>query len=189
MRILPSLPGIGVTLTIDTLIFDQGGVLVWAQWETAAGGWSKLRGTTPREVMERLIQGEAYATFMRGEIDRAEFIKRTCARPRLNIQQDPATFDEMWCSIIEPNHEIVALIEELSTGYRMVIGSNTDELYQERIEEVQPIVKPSIISYSPINWVSSSLTLSFSRRVWRGSISPLTSASSLTIGTTTWTPL
>ena len=75
---------------------------------------------------------------MRGEIDRAEFRDRMCAR--LNIQQDPATFDEMWCSIIEPNHEIVALIEELSTGYRMVIGSNTDELHQERIEEVQPIV-------------------------------------------------
>ena len=121
-------------MTIDTLMFDQGGVLVWTQWETAAGAWSKLRGTTPREVMERLIQGEAYATFMRGEINRAEFRERMCAR--LNIQQDPATFDEMWCSIIEPNHEIVALIEELPTGYRMVIGSNTDDLHQERIVEV-----------------------------------------------------
>ena len=88
--------------------------------------------------MEPLMEEEAHGAFMRGEIDRAVFRYRMCAR--LNIQQDQATFDEVWCSIIEPNREIVALIEELSTRHLMVIGSNTDEPHQERIEEVQPIV-------------------------------------------------
>jgi epoxide hydrolase-like predicted phosphatase len=133
-----NLTGVGSKLVIDTLIFDQGGVLVGTQWENATIAWSNLNGTTSREVMDRILAGDAYTSFMRGEIDRAGFRDRVCAR--LNIQQDPETFDEVWCSIIDPNPEIVPLVENLSARYRMVIGSNTDELHQKRIQEVQPIV-------------------------------------------------
>ena len=125
-------------MPIDTLIFDQGGVLVWTRWDNVTIAWAALRGTTPKEVMDRMLEGDAYSPFMRGEVDRAEFRDRMCAH--LGIQQAPDDFDETWRSAIEPNPDIVALIENLSARYRMVIGSNTDELHQERGEKIQPII-------------------------------------------------
>lgn len=125
-------------MSIDTLIFDQGGVLVWTRWENVTSIWSKLRGTTSQEVMDRMLEGDAYSPFMRGEIERAEFRDRMSAH--LGIQQAPDDFDETWRSAIAPNPDIVSLVESLSTHYRMVIGSNTDELHQERGEKVQPII-------------------------------------------------
>ena len=88
--------------------------------------------------MDRMLKGDAYAPFMRGEIERAEFRKRMCAH--LDIQQTIHEFDELWRSAIEPNPDIVPLVESLSSRYRMVIGSNTDELHQQRVESVQPII-------------------------------------------------
>ncbi|MDP6715348.1 MAG: hypothetical protein QF368_12060, partial [SAR202 cluster bacterium] len=125
-------------MTIDTLIFDQGGVLVWTRWEKVTSAWAELRHTSPREVFDRMLEGDAYAPFMRGEFDREEFRNRMSSH--LNIQQTPEEFDELWRSAIEPNPDIVPLIESLSDRYRMVIGSNTDELHQERGESVQPII-------------------------------------------------
>ena len=125
-------------MSIDTLIFDQGGVLVWTRWENVTTVWAELRGTTTQQVMARMLEGDAYAPYMRGEVDRVEFRDRMSAH--LGIQQAPDDFDETWRSAIEPNPDIVALIENLSARYRMVIGSNTDELHQERSEKIQPII-------------------------------------------------
>ena len=125
-------------MPIDTLIFDQGGVLVWTRWDNVTSAWAELRHTTPQEIMDRMLKGDAYAPFMRGEIERAEFRERMCAH--LDIQQTIDEFDELWRSAIEPNPDIVPLVESLSSRYRMVIGSNTDELHQQRVESVQPII-------------------------------------------------
>jgi putative hydrolase of the HAD superfamily len=125
-------------MPIDTLIFDQGGVLVWTRWEKVTTAWAQLKDTTPQKVIERMREGDSYAAFMRGEVNRSEFRDRM--RAHLDIHPDSEEFDETWRSVIEPNPEIVPLIESLSSRYRMVIGSNTDELHQERGESVQPII-------------------------------------------------
>lgn len=123
---------------VDTLIFDQGGVLVWTRWHRVMEAWAILKGTEPQKVMDRMREGDAYAPFMRGEITRTEFRERMCGY--LDIRPGPAEFDSTWRSVIEPNLEIVSLIERLAGRFTLVIGSNTDELHQSQGLKVQPII-------------------------------------------------
>ena len=124
-------------MAITTIIFDLGGVLVWTHWEKLTQPLAHLSGQTSEQVMDRIRLGNAYYPFMRGELNRAEFHDRIAQEFRLDL--DPDTFFEMWASIIEPNHDINPLIEQLEERYRLSIGSNTDEIHWQRGLEVQSI--------------------------------------------------
>ncbi|HAL48898.1 MAG: HAD family phosphatase [SAR202 cluster bacterium] len=125
-------------MKIDTLIFDQGGVLVWTRWENVTNVWHELTGLAPKAISNRMVAGGAYPPFMRGEIDRSEFYSNMSVD--LGLEQDPAAFFETWSSAIEPNPAIDPLIAKLKGRARLAIGSNTDELHQARGLEVQPTI-------------------------------------------------
>ena len=135
-------------MAIDTLIFDLGGVLVLTMWERVTGPWAALSDLTEDEVWERIMAGDAYRPFMRGEIDRSEFHRRICSNLGVDEPAE-ATFDT-WSSAIVANDDIAPLIERLADRYRLVVGSNTDELHYARGEVVQPALAhfdDAILSY------------------------------------------
>ncbi|MDP7534614.1 MAG: HAD family phosphatase [SAR202 cluster bacterium] len=123
-------------MSIDTLILDMGGVVVWTKWENVTRAWHDLTGLAPDEITKRMVAGGAYPPFMRGEIDRIEFHRRMC--DDLGLEQDAAALFETWSSAIEPNRDIDPLIAKLKGRVRLAIGSNTDELHNARGLEVQP---------------------------------------------------
>ena len=135
-------------MAIDTLIFDLGGVLVLTMWERVTGPWAALSGLTGDEVWDRIVTGDAYQPFMRGEIDRAEFHRRMCSS--LGLNEPAEAMFETWSSAIVANAAIAPLIERLAGRYRLVVGSNTDELHYARGEVVQPALAhfdDAILSY------------------------------------------
>ena len=135
-------------MAIDTLIFDLGGVLVLTMWERVTGPWAALSGLTGDEVWDRIVAGDAYRPFMRGEIERAEFHRRMCSS--LGVDEPAETMFQTWSSAIVANAAIAPLIGRLAGRYRLVVGSNTDELHYARGEEVQPALvhfDDAILSY------------------------------------------
>ena len=135
-------------MAIDTLIFNLGGVLVLTMWERVTGPWAALSGLTGDEVWERILAGDAYRPFMTGEIDRAEFHRRMCSS--LGVDEPADAMFETWSSAIVVNAAIAPLIARLARRYRLIVGSNTDELHYARGQEVQPALAQfddAILSY------------------------------------------
>lgn len=72
---------------------------------------------------------------MRGEIDSAVFHQRM--RSNLGVDEPAEVMFEAWRSVIVANLAIAPLIQKLAGRYRLVVGSNTDELHDAAAEECQ----------------------------------------------------
>lgn len=126
-------------MQIDTIIFDLGGVLVWTDWDRFTNPISELSGLSPDEVMNQVTTGNAYYPFMNGEFDQSEFYRKMMIE--LGVDMPESEFVDTWSSIIHPHVEIAGIVEELSSKYRLVLGSNTDVLHHRRGIEVQPLLR------------------------------------------------
>ena len=123
-------------LSIGTIIFDLGGVMVWTRWPRLTEPLAELTGTTPDEVMKRIRTGNAYFPHMRGELDFSGFHKRLT--DDLGVELTPDELLELWNSILEPNEAINPIVKQLKGRYRLAIGSNTDGAHFNRGQEIQP---------------------------------------------------
>jgi len=122
-----------------TVIFDLGGVLVWTRWENFCKPLGLAAGLDSQSVMQKLIEGDAYNPFMRGEFGAPEFCRRL--RSQFGIDWPDSLITEAWQSIIEPHAEIAGVIESLAKSYRLVMGSNTDVLHYAAGINVQPALE------------------------------------------------
>ena len=122
-------------LSIITIIFDLGGVMVWTHWSRLTEPLARLTGITPNEVMERIRTGDAYFPYMRGELDFSEFHSKLT--DDLGLEVTPDELLELWNSILEPNKAINPIIKRLKGRYRLAVGSNTDHSHFTRGNEVQ----------------------------------------------------
>ncbi len=123
-------------LSISTIIFDLGGVMVWTRWSRLTEPLAELTGMTPDEVMERIRTGNAYFPHMRGELDFSGFHKRLTDDLGVELTTDELL--DLWNSILEPNEAINPIVKQLKGRYRLVIGSNTDDAHFNRGNEIQP---------------------------------------------------
>ncbi len=123
-------------LSINTIIFDLGGVMVWTRWSRLTEPLAELTGTTPEEVMERIRTGNAYFPHMRGALDFSGFHRKLT--DDLGVELTPDELLELWNSILEPNEAINPIVRQLKGRYRLAIGSNTDDPHFKRSYEIQP---------------------------------------------------
>ena len=123
-------------LSISTILFDLGGVMVWTRWSRLTEPLAELTGTTPEEVMERIRTGNAYYPHMRGELDFSGFHKSFT--DELGVGLTPDELLELWNSILEPNEAINPIVRQLKGRFRLVIGSNTDDAHFKKGCEIQP---------------------------------------------------
>ena len=122
-------------LSISTIIFDLGGVMVWTHWSRLTEPLARLIGATPDDVMERIRTGDAYFPYMRGELDFSGFHRKLTEDLGLDLMPDELL--ELWNSILEPNEAINPIVKRLKGRYRLAIGSNTDHSHFARGNEVQ----------------------------------------------------
>lgn len=123
-------------MAISTVIFDMGGVLVWALWERATVPLGKIAGMAPEKVLETIFNDDTHHAYMRGEIDTDNFAVALAAS--LGVQLPTDEIIGLWNSILAPNREAPAVLEGLKGKVRLVLGSNTDPEHYQRCLEVQP---------------------------------------------------
>ena len=75
-------------VSLTTVIFDLGGVIVHTHWERATTPLAEMSGLSPDEVMGQILGGDAFRPFMRGEFGCAEFHRRLSGELGLNAQPE-----------------------------------------------------------------------------------------------------
>ena len=116
---------------IRTIIFDLGNVLAWFDHSRTT------RAFAPENHLElhKIAYGNALEeSHDAGRIDTPNFVAEVISRAGLNCTQE--TFLHHFADIFSPNREILDLIPDLSTRYRLLIASNTNAGHRPGWEKV-----------------------------------------------------
>ena len=128
-------------MSLTTVIFDLGGVLVQTRWDGVTRRLTEMSGLTSEAVMQA-VTGEVGYQFMLGRFDAAEFHRRLTGQLRVEIDADD--FFALWRGVIAVDDDssrpggVYDIATRLRGRYRLAIGSNTDELHYARGLELQP---------------------------------------------------
>ena len=130
-------------MPVTTIIFDLGGVLVQTRWERFTRPVGEMCGLSEDAVMDRIVSGDAYFPFMRGEFSTDEFAGRLIGEFALaGISRDDLL--SLWSSVIaaddssDGQRDVFDVVNRLRGRYRLAIGSNTDRLHYARGLKVRP---------------------------------------------------
>ena len=128
-------------MSITTVIFDLGGVLVQTSLDGVTERLAELSGLTSEAVMQA-VTGELGFQFMLGRFDAAEFHRRLTGQ--LGAKIDADDFLALWRDVIVVDDDatrpggVYDIVTRLRGRYRLAVGSNTDELHYARSLELQP---------------------------------------------------
>ena len=110
------------------LIFDLGNVIIDISPKNTCDYWADICGIKPMELYVAFPFDEIYAQFERGEISSEIFRTHVMKCLKINISEDD--FIQGWKRIlIQIRSNIPELLQELSTSYRIVALSNTNEIH------------------------------------------------------------
>ena len=110
------------------LIFDLGNVIIDISPKNTCDYWADLCGIDPMELYVAFPFDETYAQFERGEISPEIFMAHVKKCLKIDISEDD--FIGGWKRIlIQIRRNIQELLQELSTSYRIVALSNTNEIH------------------------------------------------------------
>ena len=136
-------------MTIRTVIFDLGRVLVPFDFHRGYRLMSERCGLAPEEVRERIKNLNIVHDFESGLIDPVDFVARVTGD--LGIKMSFDDFAEIWSYIFLPETLIPeSLIEELKHRHRVVLLSNTNDIHYQMIERTYPILRlfdDKVLSY------------------------------------------
>jgi glucose-1-phosphatase len=122
-----------------TVIFDLGKVLVPFDFQI---GYRALAGVCPYdpvEVRSRIGKTGLVAPFEKGLIEPRDFVRQLSAA--LELRMDHAGFCRAWSSIFYGQLIEDAVLESLSTRYRLLLLSNTNVIHWQMISENYPMLR------------------------------------------------
>lgn len=112
---------------IRTIIFDFGNVVgFFDHWRTLHR-LAPFSAIAPEDILEQVYLGELGEPFESGQLTVEEFCQRFRQRCSLTCDDDfliNAIADIFW-----PNPDICNLVPQLKGGYRLLLGSNTNEIH------------------------------------------------------------
>lgn len=118
---------------IKTIIFDFGNVIGFFSHRLASSRLAYFAGVDPESMHRFLFGGGIEDDIDAGKISVAELLKKArdkfpfrCADEYLEL----AIADMFW-----PNREVCELIPRLKSRYRLLLGSNTNELHTRRFKK------------------------------------------------------
>jgi glucose-1-phosphatase len=127
-------------VTYKAIIFDLGKVLVHFDFKR---GYRQLEGLCPHaaaDIPKRLAGTGLVEKFESGLIEPREFVKKFAEI--LDFEVDFDRFCDIWSCIFTETLVPEALIEALSTRYRLVLLSNTNAIHFDMIRKAyHPILR------------------------------------------------
>ncbi len=114
-------------MAIQTIVFDFGRVVGFFDHRLT---WSRLAEHTDlaaADMVAELFGGTLEDDFESGRISASEFLRKVRETCRLRCPEE--TIASAWADIFWPNEEVCALLPRLKPRYRLLLGSNTNELH------------------------------------------------------------
>jgi FMN phosphatase YigB (HAD superfamily) len=114
-------------MTIKTIVFDFGRVVGFFDHRLTTNRLAPGGGLAADEMHAYLFGGALEDDYESGRISTNEFLRRVREACRLTCSD--AVISTAWADIFWPNVEVCALLPRLKRRYRLLLGSNTNELH------------------------------------------------------------
>jgi putative hydrolase of the HAD superfamily len=112
---------------IETIIFDFGNVLGFFDYRLTLQRLRPHTDLTAEQMRAAAYAADLFEAYEIGRLGTAEFVSRL--RQACGLRCEEAILTAAWSDIFHPNHEVCALVPRLKPRYRLLVGSNTNELH------------------------------------------------------------
>jgi FMN phosphatase YigB (HAD superfamily) len=114
-------------MTIKTIVFDFGRVVGFFDHGLTTKRLADHAGLPAEELHAHLFGGPLEDEYESGRISTSEFLQRVRQTCRLTCADE--IIAAAWADIFWPNEDVCALLPCLKPRYRLLLGSNTNELH------------------------------------------------------------
>ncbi len=118
---------------IRTIVFDFGNVIGFFDYGITVDRLARHSRQPADDIRRFIYGGELEDAYESGRISSAEFLERVRAGCGLDCPDDvlmPAFADMFW-----PNEPVCALVPRLKPRYRLLLGSNTNDLHARHFRQ------------------------------------------------------
>jgi glucose-1-phosphatase len=112
---------------LQTIVFDFGNVLGFFDYRRTLNRLAPHTDMSADEMYTAVYESSLEDQYETGLLSTAEFLERIRVLCRLRC--DDEVLAEAWSDIFHPNVEVCALAAALKPRYRLLLGSNTNELH------------------------------------------------------------
>jgi glucose-1-phosphatase len=112
---------------IRALVFDFGNVVGYFDHYRTLNRLASFTDLTPEAMYEAVCVSELAEAFESGRLTAADFLSRL--RVLCRLQCDEKVLSAACADIFWPNPEVCALVPGLRSRYRLLLGSNTNEIH------------------------------------------------------------
>jgi putative hydrolase of the HAD superfamily len=109
------------------IVFDFGNVIGLFDHYVALNKLAAHTDMAPREMYAAVYESELEEEFESGRMSGAQFLRRF--RELCRLRCDDAVIVPAFCDVFRPNEAVCALLPALKRRYRLLLGSNTNELH------------------------------------------------------------
>lgn len=134
---------------MKAIVFDFGNVVGFFDHYRALDRLCRHTDLSPQEMFRRVYDTDLEDAFESGRISAADFVK--AVRDLWQLRCDDEQLTGAFADIFTPNPEVCGLIPALKPRYRLILGSNTNELharhFRRQFEDVLGHFDALVLSY------------------------------------------
>ncbi len=119
---------------IKTIVFDFGNVIGFFSHRLTSGRLSYLAGVTPEAMHAYLFGGGLEEDIDSGVISVADLLKKV--RDKFQFRCSDESLELAFADMFWPNRDVCELIPRLKSRYRLLLGSNTNELHTRHFDSL-----------------------------------------------------
>ncbi len=117
-------------MTIRAVIFDFGNVVGFFDHRRATRRLARFSPMPKEAIYEFLFDGTLEDDFEAGRLSVPDFLRTL--REGCRIQGDDESLVSMFGDVFTPNPDVCALVPDLKSRYRLVLGSNCTPLHSQQ---------------------------------------------------------
>jgi glucose-1-phosphatase len=120
-------------MAIRVITFDFGNVVGFFDYTRTTSRLACHTDLSPEEMYRRFYGSELEHDFESGRISTADFLRQVQVLCELRCGQEEIA--AAWADIFRPNQEVISLLPYLKSRYRLILGSNTNELHSRHFSQ------------------------------------------------------
>jgi putative hydrolase of the HAD superfamily len=120
-------------MAIKTIVFDFGKVVGFFDHRLTTHRLAPHSGIPADAIHAYLFGGPLEDDYESGRLSTPEFLKLVCDQCQLRCSGEELA--RSWADIFWPNLDVIALLPRLKPYYRLLLGSNTNELHTRQFRE------------------------------------------------------
>jgi putative hydrolase of the HAD superfamily len=123
---------------IQAIVFDLGNVVVYFDHWLAVKRLAPRGDLSPQDLYTSLYRGSLEDDYESGRLSSTAFLQRI--RELGGLHGSDEDLGNAYADIFTPNPDVIALLPQLKSSYRLLVGSNTSELHARQFRRQFPDV-------------------------------------------------